>query len=398
MFHLIIIIFYITTTKLLHFRENEEAYHLTMPIKMKKLFKICLFASIFLFVMIAVLVLMGKGTLVGIPLSVAFLLLSLGIRLHPFLKGFTFTVVIFSSVSLAMFYPGLFIEIGTFKPKVLIIPLLQIIMFGMGTTMSMQDFLGVLKMPKARLGCQILVLCQFTIMPFLGFGLAKLFNFPPEIAAGVILIGCAPSGLASNVMSYIANANVPLSVTLTAIATIAAPFITPFLMQQLAGQYIPIDLWKMMLDIANMVILPIGAGLIFNYFFHGKAKWLDLAMPIISMAGIAIIVTIITANGRDGLLQVGLSLILAAILHNLLGYFLGYLGGKLAGLNQRDCRTVAIEVGMQNAGLASGIALTMNKIATVGLAAAVFGPWMNISGSSLATWWRSIPLKEDVDK
>ena len=395
MFHLIIIIFYITTTKLLHFRENEEAYHLTMPIKMKKLLKICLFASIFLFVMIAVLVLMGKGALVGIPLSVAFLLLSLGIRLHPFLKGFTFTVVIFSSVSLAMFYPGLFIEIGTFKPKVLIIPLLQIIMFGMGTTMSMQDFLGVLKMPKAVV---VGLLCQFTIMPFLGFGLAKLFNFPPEIAAGVILIGCAPSGLASNVMSYIANANVPLSVTLTAIATIAAPFITPFLMQQLAGQYIPIDLWKMMLDIANMVILPIGAGLIFNYFFHGKAKWLDLAMPIISMAGIAIIVTIITANGRDGLLQVGLSLILAAILHNLLGYFLGYLGGKLAGLNQRDCRTVAIEVGMQNAGLASGIALTMNKIATVGLAAAVFGPWMNISGSSLATLWRSIPLKEDVDK
>ena len=268
-------------------------------------------------------------------------------------------------------------------------------MFGMGTTMSMQDFLGVLKMPKAVV---VGLLCQFTIMPFLGFGLAKLFNFPPEIAAGVILIGCSPSGLASNVMSYIANANVPLSVTLTAIATIAAPFITPFLMQQLAGQYIPIDLWKMMLDIANMVILPIGAGLIFNYFFHGKAKWLDLAMPIISMAGIAIIVTIITANGRDGLLQVGLSLILAAILHNLLGYFLGYLGGKLAGLNQRDCRTIAIEVGMQNAGLASGIALTMNKIATVGLAAAVFGPWMNISGSSLATLWRSIPLKEDVDK
>jgi len=393
-FHLTIIIFYITTTKLLRFRENDPSL-LTMPIKMKKLFKICLFASIFLFIAIAVLMVMGKGALVGIPLSAAFLLLSLGIRLHSFLKGFTFTVLIFSSVSLAMFYPVLFIEIGTFKPKVLIIPLLQIIMFGMGTTMSMQDFLGVLKMPKAVV---VGLLCQFTIMPFLGFGLAKLFNFPPEIAAGVILIGCAPSGLASNVMSYIANANVPLSVTLTAIATIAAPFITPFLMQQLAGQYIPIDLWKMMLDIANMVILPIGAGLIFNYFFHGKAKWLDLAMPIISMAGIAIIVTIITANGRDGLLQVGLSLILAAILHNLLGYFLGYLGGKLAGLNQRDCRTVAIEVGMQNAGLASGIALTMNKIATVGLAAAVFGPWMNISGSSLATWWRSIPLKEDGDK
>ena len=362
---------------------------------MKKLFQISLILSILLFIGVLVLTFSKNGSEAGIPLSLAFFLLSLGIRLHPFLKGFTFTVLIFSAVSLAMFYPDYFVQVGTFKPKVLIIPLLQIIMFGMGTTMSMQDFLGVLKMPKAVL---VGLVCQFTIMPFLGFGLAKLFNFPPEIAAGVILIGCAPSGLASNVMSYIANANVPLSVTLTAIATLAAPFITPFLMQQLAGQYIPIDLWKMMLDIGNMVILPIGAGLIFNYFFHGKAKWLDISMPIISMAGIAIIVTVITANGRDGLLQIGFSLILAAILHNLLGYFLGYLGGKLAGLNQRDCRTVAIEVGMQNGGLASGIALTMNKIATVGLAPAVFGPWMNISGSSLATWWRSIPLKEDENK
>lgn len=360
-------------------------------INMKKLFQISLILSCLLFAGVAILAISGNGSESGIPLSLAFLLLSLGIRLHPFLKGFTFTVLIFSAVSLAMFYPGYFVQVGTFKPKVLIIPLLQIIMFGMGTTMSMQDFLGVLKMPKAVL---VGLICQFTIMPFLGFGLAKLFNFPPEIAAGVILIGCSPSGLASNVMSYIANANVPLSVTLTAIATIAAPFITPFLMQQLAGQYIPIDLWKMMLDIAKMVILPIGAGLLFNYFFHGKAKWLDLAMPIISMAGIAIIVTVITANGRDGLLQIGLTLILAAILHNVLGYFLGYLGAKLVGLNQRDCRTIAIEVGMQNGGLASGIALTMNKIATVGLAPAVFGPWMNISGSSLATWWRSIPIKD----
>ncbi len=359
---------------------------------MKKFFQISLLFSCISFIGVAVLTLNGNGSKSGILLSLAFFLLSLGIRLHPFLKGFTFTVLIFSTVSLAMFYPSYFVQLGSFKPKVLIIPLLQIIMFGMGTTMSMQDFLGVLKMPKAVV---VGLVCQFTIMPFLGFALAKLFNFPPEIAAGVILIGCAPSGLASNVMSYIANANVPLSVTLTAIATIAAPFITPFLMQQLAGQYIPIDLWKMMLDIAKMVILPIGAGLLFNHFFHGKAKWLDLAMPIVSMAGIAIIVTVITANGRDGLLQIGFTLILAAILHNLFGYLLGYLGGKLAGLNQRDCRTIAIEVGMQNGGLASGIALTMNKIATVGLAPAVFGPWMNISGSSLATWWRSIPLKED---
>ncbi|MFN9688841.1 MAG: bile acid:sodium symporter family protein, partial [Bacteroidota bacterium] len=146
---------------------------------MKKLFQISLILSCLLFVGVAILAMSGNGSEAGIPLSLAFFLLSLGIRLHPFLKGFTFTVLIFSAVSLAMFYPDYFVQVGTFKPKVLIIPLLQIIMFGMGTTMSMQDFLGVLKMPKAVL---VGLVCQFTIMPFLGFGLAKLFNFPPEIA------------------------------------------------------------------------------------------------------------------------------------------------------------------------------------------------------------------------
>ncbi len=318
--------------------------------------------------------------------------LAIGFRGHNFLKSFSYTVIIFSSVSASLFYPEYFTYWGDFKLSILIVPLLQLIMFGMGTAMSVKDFVGVIKMPKA---VGIGLICQFTIMPIVGFTLATLFGFAPEIAAGVILIGASPSGLASNVMSYIAKANLALSVTLTACATLLAPILTPFLMQVLAGQFIPIDFLDMMWSIVKIVILPIVAGLIFNHFFHGKAEWLDKAMPIVSMAGIAVIITIITATGRDSLLNIGFILILAAILHNSAGYFLGYWVCRLFRMSEQDCRTIALEVGMQNGGLASGIALEMGKVATVGLAPAVFGPWMNISGSSLATWWREKPVETE---
>ena len=145
----------------------------------------------------------------------------------------------------------------------------------------------------------------------------------------------------------------------------------------------------MMWDILKMIILPIGAGLIFNRLLFGKLKLLDNVMPFISMFSIAAIVTIIVAAGRDNLMKIGLLLILVALIHNVFGYLLGYWTARLFKLPERDCRTVAIEVGMQNAGLASGIAKQMGKIGTVGLAAAVFGPLMNITGSALASWWHN---------
>ena len=327
------------------------------------------------------------------PFAITGLLgLSIGVRSHPFLKGFAFTILIFAAVVASLYYPHYFQEIGGFKLSKLIVPLLQIIMFGMGTSMSIKDFAGVIKMPKSVL---IGIVCQFTIMPLVGFAIAYLFKFPPEIAAGVILIGSSPSGLASNVMSYLANANLALSVTLTAVATLLAPIMTPFLMKTLAGQLVPIEFWAMMWSIIKIVIIPIIAGLVFNYFLHGKVKWLDKAMPLVSMGGIAIIITIITAAGRDSLLEIGIALFFAAILHNLAGYALGYAACKALRMKERDCRTIDLEVGMQNGGLASGIALEMGKVATVGLAPAIFGPWMNISGSSLATWWRERPLKDE---
>jgi BASS family bile acid:Na+ symporter len=355
-----------------------------------------------------------------------------------------------------MFYPRYFISIGDFQFKTLIVPLLQIIMFGMGSQMSFNDFTGVIKMPK---GVIIGVSSHYLIMPLVGFGIAHLFHFPPEISAGIILIGCVPSGLASNVMSYIARANLALAVTIGAVSTLLSPILTPILMRWLGGQYIEVNFWNMMLDILNMIILPIIAGFIFNLFFAGKGnnrskilqlaiylilivitnlvymkskhtdatgfliavaksffwfyflpmivagllrfflkgnnQWIGKILSLTSMVGIAVIITIITAAGRDSLLKVGILLIITSLLHNLTGYTLGYTVSWLFRMPEKDRRTVAFEVGMQNGGLASGLALQMGKIATVGLAPAIFGPLMNVTGSALANWWRSKPI---IDK
>ncbi len=358
---------------------------------MKPVFKYSFFLSAIILITGLLIGITTNLTTAGPFLIFGLLLMAIGIRGHSFFKGFSFSLLIFAAVVASLYYPVYFTKLGNYELKGLIVPLLQIIMFGMGTAMSFKDFVGVIKMPRA---VGIGMICQFSIMPLVGFTIATLFRFPPEIAAGVILIGASPSGLASNVMSYLAKANLALSVTLTACATLAAPIMTPFLMKTLAGQLVPIDFWAMMWSITKIVILPIIGGLAFNHFFHGKFQWLDKAMPIVSMAGIAIIITIITAAGRDSLLTIGLALFAAAILHNLMGYLLGYWACRLFNMPEQDCRTIALEVGMQNGGLASGIALEMGKVATVGLAPAIFGPWMNISGSSLATWWRDKPVEK----
>jgi bile acid:Na+ symporter, BASS family len=315
-----------------------------------------------------------------------FLSLALAFRGSESLKGLSFTLVIFAAVSTAMYHPEYFTTWANYKLTNLITPLIQLIMFGMGTSMSLDDFSAVIKEPK---GVIIGVMAQFIIMPLLGFSLARFSNFEPEIAAGIVLIGCSPSGLASNVMAYLAKANLALSITITSITTLLAPLITPVLMKLLAGQLVDIDMMKMMWDITKMIIFPIAGGLIFNKLLSGKSKWLDDAMPYVSMICIAFILTIITSAGQASLLKMGLLLIAIVLVHNCFGYLLGYWSARLMKLKEKDCRTIAIEVGMQNAGLASGIAKEMGKIATIGLAAAVFGPLMNITGSALANWWHN---------
>lgn len=307
------------------------------------------------------------------------------------LKNYGFTVAVIFAAITALLFPQYFIQWGDFKLSGLIIPLLQIIMFGMGTSMSVNDFVAVVKNPK---GVVIGVASQFIIMPSLGFILANLSGLPPEIAAGIVLVGCSPSGLASNVMAYLAKANLALSLTITSITTLIAPFITPMLMKLLAGSMIQINVLYMMVDIGKMIIVPIALGLLFNKLTAGKFKLLEKILPTISMMGIAMIIMVITAAGRESLITIGPLLILIVLIHNVFGYLLGYWSARMFRMNESDARTVAIEVGLQNAGLASGIASKLNMIGTLGLAAGVFGPLMNTTGSMLASYWHKRPPKE----
>ncbi len=358
--------------------------------------KILILTAVILLIGYLLMTFLGNDKLNGWLLTFSLILFALAVRRYELLKGYSFTIFILATVSLSMYYPQYLTSIGGFKLSKLIIPLMQLIMFGMGTSLSLKDFGGVLNMPR---GVFVGLISQFTIMPFIGWGIASAFNFPSEIAAGIILIGSCPSGLASNVMSYLARANLALSVTLTAIATMLAPIVTPFYMQFLAGEYVEIDFLSMMWDISKIVIIPICIGLMFNHFLHGKFKWLDRAMPVVSMIGISLIIGVITAAGRDDLLIIGPVLILAVFIHNLTGYSVGYWFSRLIRLSEQDCRTIALEVGLQNGGLASGLALAMGKLSTVGLAPAIFSSLMNITGSSLALWWRNKPLPENaIDK
>jgi BASS family bile acid:Na+ symporter len=364
-------------------------------LKKINIFSISLGLSLLLAGIISVMILMGNLDKAG-PLCIAFFVtLAIGFGGYASLNGFVFTAMIFAGVTVALYYPHYFIQIGDFKLTELIIPLIQVIMFGMGTAMSIKDFSAIFKSPK---GVFVGVTAQLGIMPIMGFILAKVSNFPPEIAAGIILIGCSPSGVASNVMAYLAKANLALSITITSISTLLAPFVTPLLMKLLAGEFVEIDILAMMWSIVKMILLPIGAGLLFNKLLGERAAWLNKKMPLLSMLGIGVVITIITAAGRDSLLEIGGILMLLVFVHNVFGYFLGYWYARLLQLTEQDARTIAIEVGMQNGGLASGIANSLGKIATMGLAPAVFGPLMNITGSILASYWHKRPPLQRVEK
>ncbi len=391
---------------------------------------------------------------------IAAITLALGLGANPALRGYQFTAWIVAAVTTSMIYPAAFLHWGSFdlRNKWVILLVIQTVMFGMGTQMSLDDFKGVVRTPR---GVLVGIVCHFSVMPLVGFALTKVFHFEPEIAAGIILIGSCSSGLASNVMAYLAGANLVLSVTVTAITTLIAPFMTPLLMKIFARAYVDVKFVNMMMEIIKMVIVPIGAALLHDYLKHasvaGRARvhrlaviaavwllfiacggwtwiaanvpeWLRLIvgtfgffmaavlagilyhgavgrwpvigrkMPICSMAGIVYFTAVTTAAGRNNLLQIGALLFLAAALHNAAGYFFGYWLSRGAGLDKNSARSVAFEVGLQNGGMASGLAGGMGKLATVGLAAAIFSPWMNVSGSILANYWRRHPVDDDRDQ
>ncbi len=356
------------------------------------LYRFFLLTSAFLFIVVGVLWSLGQWIWMGPAVILFFVSAAVSLQLTPSLKSFSFSLWIFAFVSAAMVYPFAFQTWGRFELKTLIVPLIQIIMFGMGTTLSLTDFTRVLSMPKAVLIGMVL---QFTVMPFVGVSIAFLFGFEAGIAAGIVLVGSCPGGVASNVMTYIAKGNVALSVTMTACSTLISPIMTPLMMKLLAGQYIEIPFLNMMWTIIQIIMAPIGAGLLTNIilqYFKLTGEWMDRFLSFVAMFSICFILAIITSLSRDDLMTVGFLLICASIIHNLIGYLMGYGGAWLFGMDETSRRTIAIEVGLQNTGMGTGLAVNVLKNTGAAIAPAIFGTWMNISGSMLASWWRRKPV------
>jgi bile acid:Na+ symporter, BASS family len=426
---------------------------------MKKFNRFALYGSIVAGVVMLAGIIMQQAAIYKPAAVVASILLAIGLGSVTALKGYRYTAWIIAAVVAGMLYPEAFTNWGAFNPrdKILMLVIIQLVMFGMGIQMSLKDFSGLAQTGK---GVAIGLLCHFSIMPLMGWLLTKVFHFEPEIAAGIILIGSCSSGLASNVMVYLARANLVLSVIVTAMATMAAPFLTPLLMKLLAGQLVHIDVVNMMMEIIKIVIVPIGAALLHDYLksatpkgkrvvavatiiaavwlvalllgtwaffkshiesaqllqsveifsfllgaiiagviYHQLAKRfpkLDGIMPYLSMFGIIYFTTVTTAAGHTNLIKVGWLLFISSVIHNAAGYFFGYWLSRLFRLDKNSSRTIAFEVGLQNGGMASGIASSMGKLGTLGLPAAVFSPWMNISGSILANYWRKRPVTDQV--
>ena len=261
-------------------------------------------------------------------------------------------------------------------------PLLGMIMFGMGLTLSAKDFHIVFSRPKdVLLGC----LAQFTIMPAMAWLLTKAFSLPEELALGVILVGCCPGGTASNVITFLAKGDLALSVGMTACSTLLAPLLTPLLVWLLAGTMVNVDTVGMLLSIVYVVIAPIIGGLLFQHFLPELTKKAVAYLPAFSTLMIAAVVAMVVSHTADKLLSAGLLVIIVVVLHNLIGLTLGYTVGRLAGFTREKRIAVSIEVGMQNSGLASSLAtlhFAAYPLATI--PGAVFSVWHNISGALAA--------------
>ena len=301
-------------------------------------------------------------------------------RLSSFFSR-TFAVFVLIVALIAYFFPDYFRPITAY-----ISILLGVVMFGMGLTLSPHDFSEVLKRP---LQVFIGIIGQFLIMPALAFLLVCLFSLPKEIAAGVMLVGCCPGGTASNVISFIGKADVPLSVTLTACTTLLAPVMTPVLFYFFARAWVDIDPYSMFVSIIQIVILPIVAGVVINLLFRKTVSKVVVCLPMISVFAIIAIVSAVVAVSADSLASTGLIIFAVVVLHNCLGFILGYFLSRLCRMGLAQRKTLAIEVGMQNSGLSVALANNLARSGVVDPIAAVpgaiFSVWHNISGSIIAT-------------
>jgi BASS family bile acid:Na+ symporter len=302
-----------------------------------------------------------------------------------------YTAGVLAAIIAALVFPGAFAEFAGVSGPRLIPPLFQLVMFGMGLTLTIGDFARVARMPRAAI---VGALLQFTVMPCTGYAVAHLLDLPPTLTAGVVLVGSCSGGAASNVVTYLARGNVALSVTMTAFSTLLAPLATPAAVKLLAGQAVAASFAAMMLSILSTIVAPVAAGCAVSTLFPRLQAKLQRSAPAACMAALCVTIAIGTATSRDRLLDATLSIALAAVLHNAAGFLFGYFGARFSRLDESASRTVSIEVGFQNAGMAVVMAFGTLNNPEAALPAVVFGAWMNISGAALAAWWSRRPVEE----
>lgn len=294
-------------------------------------------------------------------------------------KTFALWVLLFAY--LAFQFPDTYKQFAPYIPY-----LLGIVMFGMGITLTFNDFGEVFKHPKSVI---IGVVGQFVIMPAIAFALAKCFNLPADLAIGVILVGSCPGGTSSNVMTYLAKGNTALSVACTTISTLLAPLLTPVIFYLLASQWLEIDAAGMFISVLKMVLFPIFLGLVVRALFKKQISEISQTMPLLSVISIVLILAAVVAVSKDKIVESGLLIFGVVVLHNCLGYLVGFFAAKLLGLNIADSKAVSIEVGMQNSGLGAALAAAhFNPITAV--PSAVFSFWHNVSGPILANIFSNI--------
>ena len=285
---------------------------------------------------------------------------------------------------IAYFSPNTFLPIRPHTSH-----LLMFVMFTMGVTLSINDFKRVVTKPKAVIICTLL---HYIVMPLTALILSKLFTMRPELLVGMVLVGSVASGTASNVMIYLAKGDVALSVTISSVSTLVGVVVTPILTLLLVGTTVEVPVWNMLMHIIQIVLIPIILGLIVHHFIYSIVKKCERFLPLMSMICILLIICIVVAGSYDLIGQVGITVIFAVIIHNGIGLLGGYWGGKLFGFDESTCRTMSLEVGMQNSALAATLGTTYFS-ALSALPAAVFSVWHNISGSILAGYWQGKPVK-----
>jgi BASS family bile acid:Na+ symporter len=299
-----------------------------------------------------------------------------------------FVVWVLLASAAALAWPGGFVWFDRYIPWGL-----GLIMLGMGVTLSLEDFKRVAATPYA---VAIGTLAQFLIMPLMAVAICRLLRLPAPLAAGLILVGCCPGGTASNVMTYLAKGDVALSVTLTSVSTVCSVVATPYLMLWLAHQYVPVNAAAMLKSILTIVIIPVAAGLGIHSTLGNRTERFNAVFPVVSVVFIVLIVACIVAKNKANLLGQGTTALAAVISHNAAGLALGYALAKLARLDTIRCRTIAIEVGMQNSGLGVALAGKHFADALVALPPAIFSVWHNITGPAVASYWSRRPPKNDA--